>query len=303
MKFVGIALLVLLGGCTLLAVVGVLVTSDDPTPEPVPAPAPATAQAAASTTTQAPAPETTARPAPATTEPEPDPMLAKLDETPLQRGDRGDDVAAVQVRLIEWGHSMDADGNYGPRTEAAVRAFQSEQGIDDTGQVDGETWLLLQSTPPTVEDRLADGPLQNGDQNADVVEVQKRLVVWGFDVGVADGSYGNRTEAAVQAFQTLQETDPTGRVDIQTWKLLLRTPEPCSRLAELLERMTLSNAFGLEVEIIAIGEASQQTVNDDFDLRRCRVRADMSNGDTRTLDFGYKTGADGEPVQLVKSID
>ena len=230
-------------------------------------------------------------------------MLAQLDETPLQRGDRGDDVAEVQVRLIEWGHSMNADGNYGPRTEAAVRSFQSEQGIGATGQVDGETWLLLQSNPPTIEDRLANEPLQNGDRNADVVEVQERLVVWGFDVGVADGSYGNRTETAVRAFQTLQETDPTGRVDVQTWNLLLSAPESCSRLAELLEGETLSNAFGREVEIITIGEASQQTVNDDFDLRRCRVRADMSNGDTRTLDFGYKTGADGKPVNLVKSID
>jgi hypothetical protein len=51
----------------------------------------------------------------------------------LQRGDRGDDVAEVQRRLMARGFDLGpcgADGKFGKRTQQAVRAFQTAQKVN-----------------------------------------------------------------------------------------------------------------------------------------------------------------------------
>lgn len=62
----------------------------------------------------------------------------------LARGDSGEAVEALQQRLIELGYlSGRADGDYGPKTERAVEAFQREAGLEETGEADPETQEAL----------------------------------------------------------------------------------------------------------------------------------------------------------------
>jgi GH24 family phage-related lysozyme (muramidase) len=56
----------------------------------------------------------------------------------LRRGDRGDPVKALQTAL-----GVDPDGNFGPRTEAALRARQRELGLVADGIAGPRTWPLL----------------------------------------------------------------------------------------------------------------------------------------------------------------
>ncbi|MDX1690205.1 MAG: peptidoglycan-binding domain-containing protein [Acidimicrobiia bacterium] len=52
----------------------------------------------------------------------------------LRNGSRGDEVTELQEALAEAGHDPGpVDGVFGPKTEAAVRAFQEAKGL----QVDG----------------------------------------------------------------------------------------------------------------------------------------------------------------------
>ena len=58
----------------------------------------------------------------------------------LREDSRGEAVAALQARLIELGHLNDvADGIYGAKTAAAVRAFQAAAGLEETGVADEAT--------------------------------------------------------------------------------------------------------------------------------------------------------------------
>ncbi|MBE5996975.1 MAG: haloacid dehalogenase-like hydrolase [Lachnospiraceae bacterium] len=62
----------------------------------------------------------------------------------MKRGSNGSDVREVQEMLISLGYLNDkADGKYGPKTEAAVLAFQREQGLDATGIVGEGTYNAL----------------------------------------------------------------------------------------------------------------------------------------------------------------
>ncbi len=75
----------------------------------------------------------------------------------LKKGDRGNDVRTLQELLSKHGFPVDTDGDFGPRTLRAVRAFQS-QNLDQHGQpltVDGKVgpltwWSLTHPKPLTV---------------------------------------------------------------------------------------------------------------------------------------------------------
>lgn len=57
----------------------------------------------------------------------------------LKKTDKSDAVTAMQKRLIELGYlSGDADGDYGSKTETAVKAAQKAYGMDQTGTASPE---------------------------------------------------------------------------------------------------------------------------------------------------------------------
>lgn len=51
-----------------------------------------------------------------------------------------DEVRLLQRELKRWAYSMSPDGQFGPRTDAAVRHFQRKRGLKDDGIVGPRTW-------------------------------------------------------------------------------------------------------------------------------------------------------------------
>ena len=61
----------------------------------------------------------------------------------LRRGMRGADVSALQAALETAGYEVGIDGDFGPKTEAGLQAFQSDQGLVVTGILDEATRTAL----------------------------------------------------------------------------------------------------------------------------------------------------------------
>ena len=63
----------------------------------------------------------------------------------LSKGSKGEDVRQLQAALNAAGASpgLNADGDFGARTDAAVRAFQAKRGLVVDGFVGGGTWSSL----------------------------------------------------------------------------------------------------------------------------------------------------------------
>lgn len=68
----------------------------------------------------------------------------------LQKGDKNDDVRNMQAMLVEMGYlNGTPDGDFGGKTEAAVKAYQEAMGIEATGIADEATLrLILTATTP-----------------------------------------------------------------------------------------------------------------------------------------------------------
>ena len=66
--------------------------------------------------------------------------------TPLTRGDKSDAVLDMQNRLYMLGYLLeDRDGNYGSKTQTAVKRFQTDAGLEVTGIADSATLELMYS--------------------------------------------------------------------------------------------------------------------------------------------------------------
>ena len=81
------------------------------------------------------------------TDPTPDPSASVSAELPeLRLGDIGRAVDALQLLLLNAGYPIGAsgvDGELGPDTAAALRAFQADRGLTVTGTTTPVTWALL----------------------------------------------------------------------------------------------------------------------------------------------------------------
>ncbi len=69
-----------------------------------------------------------------------------------QKGSKGDEVSKIQEQLQEKGfYSNDVDGDFGEKTDSAVRKFQKANGLSVDGKVGSNTWSALFEKPETGE--------------------------------------------------------------------------------------------------------------------------------------------------------
>ena len=69
-----------------------------------------------------------------------------IELTVLKRGSKGDQVKAVQRMLYSMGYDLGAskvDGDFGGKTDTAIRAYQKKYGLTVDGIVGAKTWAKL----------------------------------------------------------------------------------------------------------------------------------------------------------------
>ncbi|MGC4121194.1 MAG: peptidoglycan-binding domain-containing protein [Myxococcales bacterium] len=73
----------------------------------------------------------------------------------LRRGMSGESVRALQQLLKDSGQSLAVDGAFGPQTDAAVRAFQRQNGLTVDGVVGPKTLGALRGETPPAQNPFA----------------------------------------------------------------------------------------------------------------------------------------------------
>ena len=132
----------------------------------------------------------------------------------VRRGARIFPVRPLQQLLRARGHPVAVDGIFGPRTEAAVEAFQQSRGLAADGIVGPQTWprLIVQV------ERGSTGDGVRGVQ--EVMKFHDQSDGEGPPVSI-DGIFGPRTDAWVRGFQTAVGIASDGIVGPVTWRAMV----------------------------------------------------------------------------------
>ncbi|MCW7942723.1 hypothetical protein AAW14_11905 [Streptomyces hygroscopicus] len=131
----------------------------------------------------------------------------------VQEGDRFWPVRTVQYLLVAQGHPVDVDSDFEQRTTAAVKAFQSEHGLEPDGKVGPLTWPLLVR------------PVDSRSEGADVRALQSLLTSAGLPTDIT-GRFTAATAHNLSSFQDTHHLPTTGQVDVRTWRVLLSAQAP-----------------------------------------------------------------------------
>lgn len=128
------------------------------------------------------------------------------------------------------------DGIYSLDTKLAVKAFQKENGLEETGETDFATWNAIQQQVEQVRrSQSAAAPLaifqpthqiiRDGNTGDTVLCIQLMLrciqpYLSPEDKININGSYGKSEKELIKAIQEIADIEPTGCVDIPTWNIL-----------------------------------------------------------------------------------
>ena len=171
--------------------------------EPTPAPTPTGDVPPTPEPTAEPIPEITPIPTPmprvkVTPTPEPRPEVIGLDS----RDEEGETaVRRIQERLVELGYlSSEPDGVFGSRTLKALRRFQEDKGLEETGVYDDPTRLAM-FPPPKVTTAPEDVLYAEGSSGTDVRVVRRMLRQYGFSARPAGTVFDAETADEVMNFQ------------------------------------------------------------------------------------------------------
>ena len=95
--------------------------------------------------------------------------------TTLRNGCRGEEVKELQQDLIVKGYDPGtADGVFGSRTEKAVKAFQTDNGLTADGIVVPKTWAVLLEGAGMPNDKPEEEKPQEGPLEGEFVQISKK---------------------------------------------------------------------------------------------------------------------------------
>jgi hypothetical protein len=130
----------------------------------------------------------------------------------VRKGSTGRTVRRAQALLnVAAGNPLTEDGGFGPKTDTAVRSFQSVYHLTVDGVVGGQTWTALVGALPT---------LRRGATGVETRRAQALLNVFGAGIR-EDGDFGGGTDTAVRAFQSHYGLTRDGVVGPATYTALL----------------------------------------------------------------------------------
>ena len=181
----------------------------------------------------------------------PDAIVSTTDWEELAVGSKGDQVKALQKKLILLGYLTGAaDGQYGTATTEAVKALEQyvrwleQDEIDANATITAtfgsaeapESGATSSQTPSTQVDGIADAKLlafvmdeefpsarvdlKSGDKGDAVTRFQRRLAALGYLIGSPDGSYGSSTQLGVWLLEYYNGLEQTGAATVDLQKIV-----------------------------------------------------------------------------------
>jgi peptidoglycan hydrolase-like protein with peptidoglycan-binding domain len=163
----------------------------------------------------------------------------------LKLGMAGEPVKRLQQKL-----GVEADGQFGPATDAALKAYQKQNGLAVDGIAGPDTFSQMGLHELVL--------LMPGSTGETVKKLQTSLGI------NADGQYGPATVAAVKAYQQQHGLDAdgyAGPVTLSTMKLFVEMTPQVVEASKTTEQVAASSPTDV---IVSVGKSIWQTVKGIF---------------------------------------
>jgi len=129
----------------------------------------------------------------------------------------------VEVKILQKFLGIDADGQFGKITSAALNKWKEQAGLEPNGALSEAEWVILSKTLPTIK---------QGNKN-------KYVAMWQLFLNIsADGVFGSKTKASTRAYQLANNEVVDGVVGPSTWL------KAFSSTAQTTTTTTTSNTAG-----------------------------------------------------------
>lgn len=122
--------------------------------------------------------------------------------TTIKSGSRGSDVSDLQSTLNSKGYSLSVDGIFGSKTAAAVRDYQSKNGLSVDGIVGNNTWSSLKGSSSS--NGASTSPAASTATSTAATSTTPDYSAYKYDSG-KDEAY----QKAMSALEQAQSTKPT----------------------------------------------------------------------------------------------
>lgn len=143
----------------------------------------------------------------------PEPTPSPTPEVRIEKGQEGEDVLALQKRLMELGYlAIDEPTSYfGNATKYALKLFQRQHNLEQDGICGNDTLALIYS------DEADPYVMLEGAEGDDIESFQEQLVELGYlDDSQVTGYYGTDTVSAVKKFQHRNHLGEDGKAGEKT---------------------------------------------------------------------------------------
>ncbi|TAE00378.1 MAG: hypothetical protein EAZ97_06090 [Bacteroidetes bacterium] len=141
----------------------------------------------------------------------------------IKKGSKGEEVRKWQKFLKSIEYDIEVTGTFDEDTFNATVHFQSENDLDDDGIVGRGTYAAAEDQGYGEEEEEDDKPakkhiaIRHGSRGDEVKQWQKFLLSLDYEIGKADGIYGDATYEATTHFQEENGLDADGIVGKKTY--------------------------------------------------------------------------------------
>ena len=160
----------------------------------------------------------------------------------LKKNSSGSSVLKLQKQLEALGYlDIVPNGKYASTTAAAVKLFQSVNGLSKSGVADSATQAALYSDGAKKSGMLS-ASVKPGDKGTGVQRLQMRLRSKGYYSGKINGKYDAATKTAVMAYQIAARLTKDGKAGPETLASLYSAKAPKASQRVLAAAATVAPA-------------------------------------------------------------